>query len=74
MANITITEAVHVSITGADGEPADLDLKAGDNDVEQVVADLLISQGLATPKTSKASATKDVVGDSSTPTETPEAK
>lgn len=45
MAKINLTEAVHVSIT-VEGKTLDLDLSVGDNDVEQVVADLLVAQGL----------------------------
>lgn len=50
MAKITIAEAVHVSTT-IDGEHIDRDLAAGNVDVEQAIADLLIAQGLAVPAT-----------------------
>lgn len=46
MALITIKEAVRVDIT-LDSKRIELDLVAGDTDVEQPIADLLIAQGLA---------------------------
>lgn len=48
MAKITIIEAIKVS-TVVDGESVNLDLAVGDIDVAEHVAELLISQGLATP-------------------------
>ena len=52
MAKINLNEPVHVSIT-VEGEAIELDLITGDNDVEQVVADLLIAQGIATETSGK---------------------
>lgn len=46
MAKITTTEAVHVS-TVIDGKTIEIDLAAGESVVEQAIADLLITQGLA---------------------------
>ena len=57
MAKITLSEAVHVSIT-IEGNAVELDLTVGDNDVEQNVADLLIGQGLAVESSSKTSTKK----------------
>jgi hypothetical protein len=72
MAKITLTEAVRVSLM-LDGKAVELDLTAGDTDVEQVVADLLIAQGVATYQvekttTKKSPSTAPVVED--TPIET----
>lgn len=73
MAKITITEAVHVSIV-IDGETIERDLTAGDVDVEQAIADLLITQGFATLKGGKKTApVEPIVVDTKTATETPEA-
>ena len=57
MAKITVIEAVHVAAT-IEGAAIELDLIAGDNEVEQSIADLLITQGLATEAVSKSSASK----------------
>ena len=65
MAKITITESVHVSVQ-LDGETIELDLAAGDADVEQAVADLLIAQSLAvlpTKGSKKTASTEPVVED-----------
>lgn len=57
MAKITIAEPVHVAIV-IDGEAVNLDLVAGDINVDQNVADILIAQGLATESTGKSSSGK----------------
>jgi hypothetical protein len=44
----TLTEAIHVSIT-IDGQAQDLDYTAGDTELPEPVAELLIAQGIATP-------------------------
>jgi hypothetical protein len=71
MAKITINEAVHVSIV-IDGETIERDLTAGDVDVEQAIADLLISQNLASLKVGKKTAPIEPIV-VETATETPEA-
>lgn len=50
----TLKEAVKVSIV-IDGEAVEVDYAAGDTDLPPVIADLLVSQGLATQAKSKAS-------------------
>jgi hypothetical protein len=73
MAKITINEAVHVSIV-IDGETIERDLTAGDVDVEQAIADLLISQNLASLKVGKKTTPiEPIVVETNTATETPEA-
>ena len=54
MAKYTLIEAVHVSIT-LDGQAIDLDLTAGDVELDQPIADLLVAQGLATEAAAKGS-------------------
>lgn len=54
MALITISEAVRVDIS-LDSERIELDLAAGDVEVPQPVADLLIAQGLAVVATKSSS-------------------
>lgn len=70
MAKITVADAVHVDIR-IDGVTIELDLAAGDADVEQAVADLLIAQGLATVagsvKGGKKNSAADAVADTVTP-------
>jgi hypothetical protein len=68
MAKYTIAEACHVSIV-LDGEVLDLDLTAGDVELAQPVADLLIAQGLASEatKSSKKTSVTEVVAE--TPSE-----
>lgn len=58
MALITLTEAVRVDIS-LDSERIELDLAAGDVEVEQPVADLLIAQGLAVVATTKSTSKKN---------------
>lgn len=74
MAKITINEAVHIS-TVIDGEIIDLDLTPGDIDLHDVIADLLITQGHASPagKTSKKTSSAAPVEETPIPAENPEA-
>lgn len=74
MAKITINEPVHVEIR-IDGATIERDFTAGDVDVEQPIADLLIAQGLAAPasKGSKNVQTKPVVDETPIAEPTPEA-
>lgn len=51
----TISEAVHVTFT-VDGETVELDITAGDSDLSESVADLLVAQGIATPAAAKKAA------------------
>lgn len=51
----TISEAVHVSAV-IDGETVELDIKVGDTDLPESVADLLVAQGIATPAAAKKAA------------------
>lgn len=43
----TITEPVHMSLTGADGSPVELDLAPGEVELPADIADLLVAQGIA---------------------------
>lgn len=74
MAKITINEPVHVEIR-IDGKTTERDFTAGDVDVEQPIADLLIAQGLAAPasKGSKNVQTKPVADENPIAEPTPEA-
>lgn len=79
MAKITITEQVHVDIR-IDGETISSDFTPGNVEVSEHIADLLISQGVATiavdepaKPAKKTSSDKTTGADTKTTTETPEA-
>lgn len=52
----TLKEAVHVTMT-VDGADFSVDYAAGDVDLPQPIADLLVAQGLATVTKAKSSKT-----------------
>lgn len=57
MAKYTITEACHVSIV-LEGKSVEFDFEAGDTELDQPVAELLIAQGLATDVTAAKTSTR----------------
>lgn len=50
----TISEPLHLTMTGPDGAAVELDLAAGDVELAPEIAEVLVAQGLATPTKPKA--------------------
>lgn len=75
MAKITLSEAVHVSIS-LDGKAVELDLAVGENEVHSSVAEVLVAQGLvsdSSSKTSKKTSSTSIVEETPTTKESTEA-